>query len=345
MAEKIPAEDDLIAYLRRRIESRPTGVLRVGIGDDAAVLSPGQREWVLTCDQFLEGVHFVSNIHSADSVGYKALARATSDIAAMGARPQLFLLSLALPAALTGKWFRQMASGMASASRRFGLTLAGGDMARSPVGVALSITVLGDIRKGYAVRRDGARPGDAIFVAGQLGAAQAGLELVLRGLAHRNRNDPTLRRLLAAHNYPEPCIALGQWLAKRRLASAMMDISDGLSTDLLHLCKSSAAGAVIKEADLPAVVLPRALAASSARAGRRATRWDARALALHGGEDYGLLFTTRPKLVPKIPAAFEGVPITRIGQIVRGQGVTLIARDGGRSRLLPQGWDHFRRSQ
>lgn len=326
-----PAEDALIERIRRRIPSATGDGLRMGPGDDAAVLRPSVGEWVLSCDQFIEDVHFLARAHPPEVVGYKALARATSDLAAMGAQPRFFLLSLALPARRTGRWLDRLLAGMARASRRFGLTLAGGDTARSPGPdgrTALSITVVGEVETGRAVPRSGARPGDAIFVTDRLGAAQLGLELVLRGLARRHR------RLLAPHFYPVIHVELGRWLASERLASAMMDLSDGLSIDLGRLCRASGAGARIEEGAIPRVVVPEEL---------RARGSNALTMALHGGEDYALLFTVPRRRMQRIPRSFHGTPLTLIGEIVRGRGVRLAGEDGSTTALRPLGWDHFGR--
>jgi thiamine-monophosphate kinase len=290
---------------------------------------------VLTCDQFLENVHFKPRVHPPQAVGYKALARATSDIAAMGARPRVFLLSLALPAARTGVWLDRMIAGMAQAARRFGLTLAGGDVARTNTATAFSITVIGEIKAGRAVRRDTARPGDVIFVTGTLGAAQLGLEILFHGA--RGIGPSARRRLLVPQFYPELCIELGRWLARRRLASAMMDLSDGLSTDLFRLCRASSVGARIYEKEIPGVVVPQGLRQTS-----YGKRFDALSLALHGGEDYGLLFTVPARWASRIPGAFRGTRITRIGEMARGHGITLVPERGRAARLEPGGWDHFR---
>jgi thiamine-monophosphate kinase len=356
----------VVGHIRRSIPSAVCSFLRVGIGDDAAILrARGDREVVITCDQFIEGVHFLDALHAPDVVGYKALARAASDIAAMGAGPTVFLLSLAIPGLRAGKWLTEMTGGMARAAQRFGIRLAGGDTAQSPNGVTISITVLGQVAKGRAVRRSGARNGDIIFVAGELGAAQLGLDLLKRGVCGRTdarRNDcGPWQQFLTAHNYPVPCIKLGEWLAGRELVSAMMDVSDGLSTDLTRLCKASGVGARIAEGALPYVALPSASASrSDDYGGAGAAGWtgergksnssrnldahafDVRELALHGGEDYGLLFTVRKKLAARIPQSFEGTRITRIGEIVRGRGVKLVSAEGIESPLVPRGWDHFR---
>jgi len=328
------SEDTLIGRIRRRIPSAEGGLLRLGIGDDAAVLRPTPgADWVITCDQFLEDVHFLAATHPPEAVGYKALARATSDIAAMGARPQFFLLSLVIPKERTGRWLDRMLAGMARAARQYGLRLAGGDTAQSPAGhpkIGLNITVIGSAERGDGLRRSGAQAGDAIFVSGRLGAAQLGLELILHGL-HRERR---WKRLLAPHYFPAICLELGQWLARRRLASAMMDISDGLSIDLHRLCQSSGVGARIHVESVPCVAVPGEL---------QALKLDALNLALDGGEDYALLFTVPKRWAARIPRTFRGTELTRIGEIVRGRGVRLVTADGKASPLEPRGWDHFRR--
>jgi thiamine-monophosphate kinase len=327
---RMAGEQDLISRIARAMASRlPNKALRLGIGDDAAIVRPRPgRELVLTCDSFLEGVHFLSRVHPPESVGYKALARATSDLAAVGADPRYFLLSLALPRPRTGAWLNQFLKGMARAAHRFGLRLIGGDTAQHR-SIAISITVLGEISPGLVVTRAGARPGDLICTSGVLGRAQLGLELVLRGL-HRQRR---WRALLQHHLHPSPRLALGKMLARRRLASAMIDTSDGLSTDLARLCDASGVGAEIEVDRLPLVRVPPELEGRGLEAAR---------LGLHGGEDYELLFTVPQRRVRLLPASFQGLPLTPIGRITRKTGIRLL-KPNGRSESLPRrGWDHFR---
>jgi thiamine-monophosphate kinase len=328
-------EQSLIDRIQRAIPSRPRRIalsssrLRLGIGDDAALISPGRGlDFVATCDTFLENIHFLPEVHSPDSVGYKSLARATSDIAAMGAVPRFFLLSLALPARRTGKWLEHFLAGMARAAREYRLLLAGGDTSRQPT-VAISITVIGEIAHGAALMRSGARPGDLIYVSGALGAAQLGLQLIRRGLHRQKRWKPLLRQ----QSYPAIRLALGNFLVARRLASAMLDLSDGLSTDLARLCASSRVGARLWHDCIPAVAVPPQL---------RARGFDSLALALHGGDDYELLFTVPRRLAKKIPARHRGVRLTPIGEIIQGRKVRLVDKDGRAATLDPLGWDHFR---
>lgn len=326
------SETQIIDRIRRRIPSSARWGLRIGIGDDAAVLRPPPRaDWVVTCDSFLENVHFLAEAHPAGVVGFKALARATSDMAAMGALPRFFLLSLALPAHRTGEWLNGFLAGMARAARRFRVVLAGGDTAQHAT-VAISITVLGEALPCGAVTRAGARPGDLLYVTGRLGAAQLGLELVLQGL-HRKLPRKVVQPLLRSHFYPEVRLAVGQWLSGRRLASAMIDISDGLSTDLEHLCAASGVGARIWADRIPTVRIPPLL---------RNQQFDRLELALHGGEDYELLFTVPPRRQKMISSPYRGTRITPIGEIIAGKGIFIVGADGRATPLAPRGWDHFR---
>lgn len=303
--------------------------LLLGIGDDAALVrSPRGRLWVLSADAFFENVHFLGNVHSAESVGYKSLARAISDLAAMGAVPRFFLMTLGIPAHRSENWLDHFLKGMREVARECSVALIGGDTLQHS-SVAISITVLGEAGSGGVVTRAGARPGDQVFISGKLGASQLGLELVLRGL-HRDRR---WSNLLRTHLRPPLRLKLGQWLARRRLASAMIDTSDGLSTDLAHLCRASQSGARIERRLLPGVRIPSSLSSHG---------FDALELALHGGEDYELLFTVPRRFSKRLPKSFLGVPLTRIGEVTRGKRMELIFEDGRSEALTPRGWDHFR---
>lgn len=314
----------IIPSITHRVEK---GGPLLGIGDDAAVLRPSrQSEWAISTDFSLERTHFQPD-YPPDSIGYKSLARATSDLAAMGAKPGYFLLALALPPGKTGRWLRQFALGTARAAREFNSRLIGGDISRS-ASVIICITVLGEITKGLAIPRSGARPGDLIYVTGTLGAAQLGLEITLRGLFRR----PSLKECLTPHLYPKIPVTSGQALARRRIPSAMMDISDGLSTDLARLCDASGVGAQVRADSLPAVRVPSAL---------RSRGIDPLALALHGGEDYGLLFTIPPKSVRRVRDLAANAQITHIGEITRERQVVLIDRSNRTSPLSPKGWTAF----
>jgi thiamine-monophosphate kinase len=326
---KSRTEAALIARIVRALaeRSKPPG-LTIGPGDDAAVLSPrpGSR-LVVTCDSFFEETHFYRNLHPPDVVGFKALSRAASDLAAMGATPRFYFLALAMPASLAGIWLDKMLAGMARAARRLGLSLAGGDTSAQPT-VSLILTVVGEIPQGLAVTRGGALAGDRLFVSGRLGEARLGLELLRRGKQRRSWATRFLRR----HFYPQPRIALGRWLAQNKLASSMIDLSDGLSTDLHNLCRASEAGARIYTGQIPSVAIPR-------MAGLRA---NALQFALHGGDDYELLFAVPSRLAHRIPASFRGLRLSCIGEITGGPAILLQDANRKSKPLGAEGWDPFR---
>lgn len=305
----------------------------LGIGDDAALWKPRLGcEAILTCDWFLEGTHFLRDKHPADSIGWKSLARAVSDIAAMGGVPVCFLLSLALPVALSGRWLDEFLGGLRRAARRFACPLAGGDTTRREQ-VLISTTVVGQIPRREAVLRSGARPGDLLFVSGRLGEAEAGLQLVRKLPIRKLPKNLATGTLLRKHLYPEPRLALGRWLAETRLASAMLDLSDGLSTDLPRLCAASSAGATIDAARLPV---------ARRSESPRLKNLDTRQLALHGGDDYELIFTVSARKARQIPSSFRGLAITAIGEITKTSAI-LVRDDRGRQRPLQnKGWDPFR---
>ncbi len=309
--------------------ARATSQSRVltGIGDDCAVLRlpPGrgqEQDTLVTTDFTLEGIHFRREWHPAESVGYRCLARGLSDIAAMGGNPVAAFLSLALPRDLPQSWVGRFVRSLISLAEKFGVTLAGGDTAESPNGVLADIIVVGSVPKGESVLRSGARVGQRIFVSGELGGSAAAVRQ-MRKKPRRKLNRGEYRR----HFFPEPRIELGRILRQKKLASAMIDISDGLSTDLAHICEESGVGAEVQ-----AELIPRA------RVGKPAREVDLQ-LALHGGEDYELLFTVPPNR--RVPSRIAGVPVTQIGHITRGRKIFLNSGRAG-YELKPGGWEHFR---
>ena len=275
----------------------------LGIGDDCAIFRPrsNREELVFTTDMLVEDVHFRRETHSAAQVGYKALARGLSDIAAMGAEPRFCLLSVAFPKWASPNWIDRFFDGLLALSRETGAELAGGDLSHAAV-FAADITVCGSAPAGSALRRSTARPGDLIYVSGELGGSALGLAT--------NKGSAWKR-----HVRPEPRLALGRYLRPR--ASAAMDITDGLSLDLHRLCLASNVSADI---DPP----PLFRGASVEQA-------------LHGGEDYELLFTARPNR--RIAASFGGVPLTKIGSIRRRKSPGAIYLQG--QPLAIKGYDHF----
>jgi len=323
-------EDKLVGRIVEALGPKGALNLALGVGDDAALLRPRPGyETILTCDWFLEGSHFLRGKHPPDSVGWKCLARAVSDIAAMGGQPKCFLLSLALPQTLTGGWLHQFPAGLRRAARSFGCPLAGGDTTRRNE-ILISVTVIGEVRAGAAVLRSGAKPGDLIFVTGRLGEAELGLRFLRSGRTLKGRGDLSIKK----HLYPEPRLAVGQWLARKRIATSMMDLSDGLSSDLSRLCAASRVGARIAIDKIPKVKVLR---------GKAPKRLNATELALHGGDDYELLFTVRPNRARGLPSAFEGIPLTCMGEITRERRLVRVGPGVREETLAVRGWDPFRR--
>src|SRR5258708_403421 len=334
MPRELQNEDALLRKIadssRSSRSKTPWRSVSLGIGDDAALFQPKPgHQTILTCDWFLEGTHFLPDKHPPDSVGWKCLARAVSDVAAMGGTPRCFLLSLALPEANTGRWLGAFLAGLRRASRKFQCPLAGGDTTRRDE-ILINVTVVGEVLAGSAVLRSGARPGDILYVTGRLGEAELGLQIVRRGKGAVEKNNPFTRK----HLYPEPRLALGQWLVKKGLATAMMDLSDGLSSDLSRLCAASAVGALLEKTKIPQVQIPDAALDHG---------HDPLQLALHGGDDYELLFTVPPRNAKLLPKTFRGVGLTAMGRITRNRKLLVLDERGRAMQLHPRGWDPFRK--
>jgi thiamine-monophosphate kinase len=279
--------------------------LVLGIGDDCAVFRPrgAPEDLLFTTDMLIEGVHFRRETHRAGDVGWKALARGLSDIAAMGGEPRFCLLSLALPPWADSRWLDGFYGGLLRLAARTRTPLMGGDLARAEKAMC-DIVVCGAVPRGTALRRDGARAGDGIYVSGSLGGSAMGLS---QGSGNGWRR----------HLHPQPRLALGRFLRARLRATAAMDLSDGLSLDLHRL---SLASGLCAEIEAP----PRFPGATLEQA-------------LHGGEDYELLFTVSARA--RVPRRFEGLPLTRIGVMRRGRPGA-VELDG--APLEPLGYDHFR---
>ena len=320
--------------------ARPAGRVKLGIGDDAALVEVRNGcELILTTDMSVENVHFTRELHKARAVGHRALARSLSDVAAMGGVPRYALVSLAITEQTRRAWISGFYGGLQALARRFGVRLIGGDTAVVPGAIFIDVLVAGEVPRGKALRRSGADAGDLIFVSGRLGLSALGLRVLQSKrvgqplLAVRAKAQPGVPVLLAreavqAHLYPEPRCALGQFLSSRGLASALIDVSDGLSTDLDRLCAASGAGARLWAAKIPSPALPEAA--------------DSLQLALDGGEDYQLLFTVPQRAASRLPSRFRGQPIYQIGEIEAASGVRLVTPEGKVLSLAPGGWDHFR---
>jgi thiamine-monophosphate kinase len=327
------AEKALIAQIRRMALPAANPAVKAGIGDDCAVLRllPGrgkergkEKDTLVTTDFTLEGIHFRGDWHSPESVGHRCLARGLSDIAAMGGEPVAALLSLALPRDLSQSWVGRFLRSMITLAGKYGVTLAGGDTAESPNGILADIVVVGSVPKGKAVLRAGAKPGDRIFVSGELGGSAAAV-WEMRTEPKRKLNPREYPR----HFFPEPRLELGRILQEKGLASAMIDTSDGLSTDLAHICEESGVGAEVQASFIP-----------RASVGKPSRQVDL-PFALHGGEDYELLFTAPEG--KRVPARIAGIPITQIGRITRRRKIFLINPAGIGYELEPRGWEHFRK--
>ncbi len=308
-----------------------------GLLDDCATIrAPEGHELVVTTDALVEGVHFLPG-ESADAIGWKALAVNVSDLAAKGAMPLAYVMGLALPEAPRAEWMHALAGGLARAQQSFAITLAGGDTDRTPGHLGLSITAFGTIPAGRMVRRNGARPGDRLYVSGTIGDAALGLRLLREpSLAAAWGLDETQAlHLLDRLRYPSPPVALAGVVAD--LASAAMDISDGLAKDLGRLCRASGAGAVVERDKLPV-----SQAARQVLARRGATV----AELVSGGEDYEILLAVKAARCAALEDAARaaGAPCTMIGQICAGSGISLIDSAGRPIPLGRQGWDHFQPS-
>ncbi len=292
--------------------------VKTGIGDDCAVLRPKPGfELLVTTDLCIENVHFRRAWHPAQSVGHRCLTRGLSDIAAMGGEPLACFLSLGLPANLPQAWANGFLRGLLALARRYKVQLAGGDVSSAPQ-ITADIVVTGEVPHGKAILRSDARPGDRIYVTGSLGASAATLKQLFAGKKLKpEKSNP--------HFYPAPRLKVGNWLRKHHLATAMIDISDGLSVDLAHICEESGVAAILISKKVPV--------AKSADL----------ELALHGGEDYELLFTASKRA--KVPSRIAGVTITEIGEIRNRRDYSSaiqILGDNGEVRPLPQrGWEHF----
>ncbi len=324
-------EREIIARIRQAAGS--SGDLLVGIGDDCAVYKTDpDRVSLITTDTMVEGVHFDSAWHPPLELGRKAASVNISDIAAMGGLPRFALLSLALTSAFDGQWLDAFLVGFLAVLAEHGVFLIGGDTVQSGHESVLSVTVLGEVAEVELITRKGARPGDVILVSGFLGEAAAGLALCRSGCAH----DPHWQTLVGAHLDPVPLVGLGRVLAASGLVHAMQDLSDGLATDLAHICTESGGGAVVAAEKLP---LSSLLRQAAKICGQSSLDW-----ALSGGEDYQLLFTAGEQQVAALRSMVRektGRELFAVGRITEGQGVFL-EEAGQRREISYRGYEHFR---
>ena len=340
----VRSEFDFIRELKQKVSqlspSPSQSSLLLGIGDDAAIIRSTQgHDTVVTADLLVENIDFRRNTTPSFFLGHKSIAVSLSDVAAMGARPRWALISLGLPEEIwetdfTAKFYE----GLLQLARQYDVQLIGGDTSRTPDLIVIDSVVVGECSANKAIKRSGAAVGDQIFVTGSLGGSAGGLRLIERGanLADHSlgtHETQALDQLLLRHLKPEPRVGWGIVLGQEQLATSLIDLSDGLSSDLNHLCSASNVGALIESGLLPIESMVVELC------GRRAL--DPLQLALDGGEDYELLFTVKPADVPRLPKRVDGIGITRIGEIREIQNGVKISEGSRVWNLTPGGWQHF----
>ncbi len=329
-------ERDLIAAIQARAAFTANSSLLCGIGDDCAVTRKDDSEVLLySIDTLVESVHFDRSFHPPELLGKKCVSVNVSDIAAMGGEPRFLLFSLGLPVGFDEQWVLSLSDGVAKACRCYGCILIGGDTVASPGGVTMSLCVIGEMAAEQVLYRHGARAGDIIYVSGTLGRAAAGLELLKNDMHGLDR----FAELYKAHLDPRARVGIGKRLAASGVVHAMMDLSDGLATDLAHLCAKSGLGAVVYQDKLPDDPI---LEQAAELLKRESLPWK-----ISGGEDYELLFTAPPRATKKLQelVAESGDLLYPVGTMTTGQGVTLVRDDPAlHNREVPVsflGFDHF----
>lgn len=319
----------------RKLSFQKTLSARVGIGDDAAAWKISASHIALaTTDLLVEDVHFDLSYTDYYSLGWKSAAVNLSDIAAMGGTPRFCLTALAIPAGIPEERILDFYRGFGALLRAEKTSLIGGDTCSSRDRFFISVTALGEARRSQIVTRAGARPGDRIFVTGPLGDSAAGMEILKKGRRGHGAKGGgrNAGRLVEKHLRPVPRVEWGRKIARSGCASAMIDISDGLSSDLSHICRQSGVGADIVSSLVP---MSGSLAEAAFRLSKPALQY-----ALDGGEDYELLFTVSASRVSRLRAL--KLPVTEIGAITRGKRIHLVNGEGKKSELHPAGYDHFR---
>jgi thiamine-monophosphate kinase len=332
----MPGEFDLIKRIRHKADRTAPGLIK-GIGDDCAIISGRDGfDTLISCDLLVEDKHFSLNYTPARSLGHKTLAVSLSDIAAMGGRPRFCTLSLAIPPHITDQFLDEFFAGLLALADRHGVVLIGGDTSGSSDKLVIDLNILGECRAGQAIRRDGAKPGDLIYVTGDLGASAAGLKLLQRGYApvteSPNQIEELMNIAIQSHLRPSPRVDFAQTLALLQVATSMIDVSDGLSSDLNHICEESNVGAIVYSSAVP--ISPSV----------KAIKQDGLHTALNGGEDYELLFTVSPASRAVLDTLNGDLAITCIGEITSTEKMFLQDAQNRLEPLTPAGFDHFRKS-
>lgn len=327
-------EFEFIQKLKKTIHVRSEDVV-VGIGDDAAVLRKNKTNYQLvTTDSLVENVHFVRSLITPQQLGFKAAAISLSDIAAMGGSPQYCLVSLMLPSSIDTRFVEGIYEGLGKASGVYGIDIIGGNISRND-SVIIETVMIGEVKNDLLLLRSGARPGDAVLVTGTLGNSAAGLKLLQNPKLSISEKEKKL--LISFHLTPLPCLEESVLIAGTRHATAMIDISDGLCSDLSHICDASDVGVGLQIAALPV--------SQTCKKAAKLLGVSAEELALYGGEDYELCLTVPQKHVEKVKHAVEketGTQLTVIGEILpKIEGRWLQSPDGKKHPLKPAGWSHF----
>jgi thiamine-monophosphate kinase len=308
-----------------------------GIGDDCAVFrAPSGRVMLFTTDMLLEDIHFMRDTITSYQLGRKVIAVNLSDIAAMGGRPLVALISLGIPIQTEVEEIQELYRGMRDICTGYGLDIAGGDTVASPDKLVINASVIGEARENEVLYRSGARPGDKLFLTGSVGDSSAGLKI----LQHEIRSPESIgTHFIKALNEPKPLVEIGRFIATSGLATAMIDLSDGLLSDLGHICTESGVGAMISAPTIPLSPELKLLAGGAG--------FNPLELALSGGEDYQLLFTVPEKKAQGVEKLFKerGIsPPSLIGEIVQERGIRMRKHDGSSEELRPKGFNHFSQS-
>jgi thiamine-monophosphate kinase len=325
------SERELVARIQQRLPAAPGWIL-VGIGDDAAVVEPERnRVEVLSVDAIVEGVHFDRAFVPPEAIGHRAMAVNLSDLAAMGAAPRLALVSMVLPSSLPVDEFDGIADGLTALAARHGVQIAGGNLTRSPGPLVIDVTIIGTVKRRQALTRAGARPGDELYVTGTVGTARAGLALLRAATSCQSPLDVGLAE---AYLHPMPRLRMGTLMGRNRVASACMDLSDGLADAVRQVAEAGGVGAIIDGDALPID--------AAAREWFAARGLDPVVEAAAGGDDYELLFAVRPRRRRQCEAAARRgeTRLTRIGVCTADR--SLVMTQGTTRGPLPAGYGHFR---
>jgi thiamine-monophosphate kinase len=335
------SEFDFISNLRREnaVKNLQFSGVKVGIGDDCAVVKHNSKtDLVITTDLLIEEIDFRLEWTKPEFAGHKALAVSLSDVAAMGAKPIWALVSIGIPEKIWKTDFvEKFYAGWFRLAKKFNVELIGGDVSRTPDKIVIDSIVAGEVKKNRSVLRSGACAGDLIFVTGELGGAAAGLELLRNDLRYDEANSFSLNKLLLRQLQPFPRCEIGEKIGEKKLATAMIDLSDGLSSDLAHLCAESRVGAKI---ELDKIPNNRRLKNYRKHLESKEFDLDVLSLALNGGEDFELLFTARPKNKNKLKELF-GKNVTCIGRTTSDAGKIELVGESKTTQLEAKGFRHF----